>query len=421
MEINLRLDSDGRTTFDPELSAEFLSVPFDSGKNRRINYESSAIVLNSLVSAAQEGDRMFDTGKEIEKDEFHGRNRYDELLLDCEVADCALLPRTFWISPDDTPRCAMEQLAQQIFRYHVRSDYCYDKRTSGAEWWVQIRPSPPAGRYSMMTERNEADNSSISFHWDKDEELRLLTGGNMFIYPHISTVTYLTNHGSPTMVLPCVNDCTSGTPEFRLQHTQKAYVSWPRVGKHFSFDGRLLHAAPSNLVDPEVLRNNLETIRQLSVSSSSVHKTILRRNRRITFLVNIWLNHKPLGIESFPESTVDKLSKMDSREKEFLRDVHQSPTIEVVVDTENGAGKSSGNNIVFIWPLGACDSEDESVNMTLPLHKIHSEMKNGGNIVLSWASSDEGITHRFAEKVVGKTQSPSGNAEGLDAKRQQSL
>ena len=48
-------------------------------------------------------------------------------------------------------------------------------------------------------------------------------------------------------------------------------------------------------------------------------------------------------------------------------------------------------------------------------------MKNGGNIVLSWASSDEGITHRFAEKVVGKTQSPSGNAEGLDAKRQQSL
>ena len=34
-----------------------------------------------------------------------------------------------------------------------------------------------------------------------------------------------------------------------------------------------------------------------------------RRQRRVTFLVNIWLNHKSLNVKPFPESMLDKLTK----------------------------------------------------------------------------------------------------------------
>ena len=90
------------------------------------------------------------------------------------------------------PRCFLEKLALQIFHRHVpQSSKCYyDINTSGAEWWVQIRPSPPAGRYSMLANGDTDDEitkSGISFHWDKDEDLRLLCGGSMYIHPHLST------------------------------------------------------------------------------------------------------------------------------------------------------------------------------------------------------------------------------------------
>jgi hypothetical protein len=41
---------------------------------------------------------------------------------------------------------------------------------------------------------------SLGFHWDKDEELRIECG--VFVFPHISTVTYLTGTGAPTVIMP---------------------------------------------------------------------------------------------------------------------------------------------------------------------------------------------------------------------------
>ena len=150
----------------------------------------------------------------------------DELLLDAEISDCGLMPRTFWVpaAPFSTsedannndkhrndggsrfvPRFSLEQLALDVFERHAsEARGSFDPATSGAEWWVQIRPSPErTGRYSMHA-ANDGDNSGdeaedtteacvkkggISFHWDKDEDLRLLTGGTTFVHPHLSTVT----------------------------------------------------------------------------------------------------------------------------------------------------------------------------------------------------------------------------------------
>jgi len=142
----------------------------------------------------------------------------DDLLLDCEISDCGLMPRTFWMPGYGfEPRCSLEQMALDVFRHHVGGDgekeKNIDREMSGAEWWVQIRPSPEkTGRYAMMAadEKKSNEKSSegsgdmskdgISFHWDKDEELRLLCGGNTYVHPHLSTVTYLTGIGAPTLV-----------------------------------------------------------------------------------------------------------------------------------------------------------------------------------------------------------------------------
>ena len=57
---------------------------------------------------------------------------------------------------------------------------------SGVEWWVQIRK-----------EDYHAD-LGMPFHWDKDERLLELKGA--LVCPAVSTVTYLTDFGAPTVV-----------------------------------------------------------------------------------------------------------------------------------------------------------------------------------------------------------------------------
>ena len=39
---------------------------------------------------------------------------------------------------------------------------------------------------------------TIRFHWDKDEDL--VDEQGIAVFPHLSTVTYLTHYGAPTVV-----------------------------------------------------------------------------------------------------------------------------------------------------------------------------------------------------------------------------
>ena len=162
----------------------------------------------------------------------------------------------------EQPRCYLEKMALEIFNHHVPQlssspNFFYDCQTSGAEWWVQLRPSPHGtGRYSMLADPNDDDEndmakSGISFHWDKDEDLRQMCGGSMYIHPHISTVTYLTNLGCPTMVFNKRVDPLSGEHVVNNEDCDatEGFLSWPKRGKHLSFDGRFLHAAPSDLME----------------------------------------------------------------------------------------------------------------------------------------------------------------------------
>ena len=93
------------------------------------------------------------------------------------------------------------------------------------------------------------------------------------LHPHLATVTYLTEGGGPTIVLerasPLMADESACGP------VRKAEAAFPQVGRHICFDGRMLHGAPSDIARPGGPRSK----------------------RRVTFLVNVWLNHVPWGSE----------------------------------------------------------------------------------------------------------------------------
>jgi len=238
LELNLRLDCNGRTTFDPSLWPSTTSIRHGdtSSKNEDVakgrNGDFSGPIKRAKLDGGESPDEDLNVGTtEVEEVkemlsldysskatmtnisslDYESCEALDDLLFDCEITDCGLLPRTFWVPATAEPRCYLEKMALEIFHHHVpkspSSNFFYDPDTSGAEWWVQLRPSPPGtGRYSMLASDDDNDKddmakSGISFHWDKDEDLRIMCGGSMYIHPHISTVTYLTDLGAPTMVL----------------------------------------------------------------------------------------------------------------------------------------------------------------------------------------------------------------------------
>lgn len=234
-------------------------------------------------------------------------------------------------------------------------------------------------------------NNGINFHWDKDEDLRILMDGTMYIHPHISTVTYLTSIGAPTMALNYRIHPLNGswiTPE--SGQDAHAFISWPKCGKHFSFDGRYLHAAPPNLMEKGIFQKQVEVpILSTDEKEITLHT---RRHRRVTFLVNIWLNHKPFNVEEFPESMIDKLSKIDTAAPYVLFDTIDSKnahpqTIPTRIITVKEGDPTS--NEIFTWPMGG-ESSKEKLQVMMPIDDIRREMTSGGNLLIQWSFA-EGI------------------------------
>lgn len=111
------------------------------------------------------------------------------------------------------------------------------------------------------------------------------------MYPHLGTVTYLTSLGGPTIVLDHVGSPNTNISSC-IDNVSNVWLSEPREFKHFIFDGRFLHGASDSIFEgDEVSREN--------ENDSS--------RRRVTFLVNIWLNHIPIESKPLPSSVVRKL------------------------------------------------------------------------------------------------------------------
>ncbi|EKU22450.1 hypothetical protein NGA_0459300 [Nannochloropsis gaditana CCMP526] len=213
------------------------------------------------------------------------------LLHDCRVASTARAQakaggdysegETFFITADTKPKVQLEALALSIFWAHT-SQATYTEGHSGAEWWVQVLE----------------EEDDIGLHFDKDYALE---AHGLNIYPHLATVTYLSSLGGPTLVLPLSGPLHVG--EDLSGALSGAWLSLPAVGKHTVFDGRLLHAAPAELRGLWADEDGWEEGGRAERKGG---------RKRVTLLVNVWLNHIPNGSERPSPSLLQALSPCDS-------------------------------------------------------------------------------------------------------------
>ena len=238
---------------------------------------------------------------------------------------CAPGRNTRWVPAiGPPPRCTIERLARAVFDLHAAdllAGLGADEReralaSSGAEWWVQFRSSA-----------DEPDAQSIRFHFDRDEELAQRHGVDR--NPFASTVTYLTDAGAPTLLLPLYDrDGRSGEGGLaRAAGDDGAVLSYPAAGKHLVFDGRLLHGCPA----------------QLSRAPEAVAGAAWER---LSVLVNVWIGHRPLAAASMSDALAAELSDLRTEEVLDMGTGVPSP----VCDLEYSAGAAEWTEEVDAVP-----------------------------------------------------------------------
>ena len=177
------------------------------------------------------------------------------------------LSATRWLSAAATPRTPLEEAAAAIFSYHTRS-MSFDASQSGAEFWVQ----------------SHLESKSIGVPLHRDFDLGALEAeGRTDLFPAVSTITYLSSNPSmPTILL---TNFTQGKT-VRDSVAREAWVVFPRAGKHLAFAGSAWHGVAAPLVwSAGVTTAGVTTPTQLARP----------RQLRVTLLVNIWLDHVPVG------------------------------------------------------------------------------------------------------------------------------
>jgi hypothetical protein len=207
---------------------------------------------------------------------------------------------TFWLqaSTGDGDLCDFELLALIIFRRHCEHYFRWSRDdvngaekcgVAGAEWWVQLKSVSHGSGSHRLLELHGKGSEAVDLHYDKDESMAESFGLGFF--PALSTVTYLTDSkdAAPTLVFSHRYDQEDN------ENISEMLISHPfPSGKHLVFDGRLLHGAPSHYA----LRQQSDGPRDSRNDDVEV---------RITFLVNIWLDHKPVGVHVLPRHIREEL------------------------------------------------------------------------------------------------------------------
>ena len=220
--------------------------------------------------------------------------------------------KTYWQDATMPARCLLEHAALEVLQFHAAA--APDEFT-GAEWWVQLRNAPPMAAAckgdsmtSLAEEADREDASSIAFHFDCDEGLYSAT--RELVPPLLSTVTYLTGAGAPTLVLPA----RAGPTGDAVPTATGAFLSFPHAGKHLCFDGTLLHGCPHALateVCAELALGHSPTQMSEDVVPPCDAKASLTCNVRLTLLVNLWQRHRPAGPRPLPKRVAESLSGVD--------------------------------------------------------------------------------------------------------------
>jgi hypothetical protein len=172
------------------------------------------------------------------------------------------------------PRCAIEAAIRRL--HDIDFPGGGHARVVGGEWWMQTRT--PA--------------ETIGFHYDKDEAFASL---HMTMrYPEVSTVTYLTKTGAPTLILnQTTPDGNTEVPEIPVL----GRLVYPVPNKHLAFRGNLQHGVAGSM----------------SVTKGA-------SNKRRTLLVN-WWTEKPMppNCVDLDDDTLDEIGLNDAAKTHALR------------------------------------------------------------------------------------------------------
>ena len=147
------------------------------------------------------------------------------------------------------------------------------------------------------------------------------------IYPKFATVTYLSELGGPTII--CDKIGTQNKTEDPAGQIHQAAISKTLFGKHIKFDGRLFHGAPASIFEQS---HQSDDDSSDNSDDDSCDGSCDPSMQRITFLVNIWLDHLPIQSARLPSSEVAAMTKFASDKKQTLVFNEEGPSRTCLVD-----------------------------------------------------------------------------------------
>jgi hypothetical protein len=163
-------------------------------------------------------------------------------------------------------------------------------------------------------------------------------------------------------------------------------INKPMIGKHIKFDGRLLHAAPALALEAITNRDTSETApgdsKHIKGKKSDNHQP-----KRITFLVNIWLNHIPMQAQSYPTDAInDFTSPVLGLKGSFLN----ASNIKKDSSQQTNKVATTKSNI------SSNDYHTEKLRNKVPSVSISSQMLLGKLDLHSWTFINGGIKYRIS-------------------------
>jgi hypothetical protein len=297
---------------------------------------------------------------------------------------------TFWVEPGSdggaAELCDLERLAIAVFQQHSAVTSSAQNHFCGAEWWVQVKYPAASG---TVASQNALDSEAVDLHYDKDEAVSELFG--LGVFPDLSTVTYLSGRTDwsdlpphqDSAALPPQNMPQAPTLVVSMRYEENhregeavdVLISHPRRGKHLLFDGTLLHGAPAHLA--------LREASTVECSHPNVRALTGGCEPRVTFLVNLWSNHKPVGVATLPSDVRRDLmeaSLRSSGERQSCTDLHLTfqrlPVEEIILSSADDFVSEEPLYLPFVsrhatWGSAEDDDDDEEeldLSMLVPRH-----------------------------------------------------
>lgn len=345
---------------------------------------------------------------------------------------------TFWLRPDAVPRNAMEALAMLTFHHHVAAlpPGSFDASASGAEFWTQVKDP-------------NARDAGVDLHYDKDEALAEAFG--LGIFPHTSTVTYLELECEKTDA-EGVSSCRSLAPTVVFsakigdqvgQDIESVVISHPAPAKQLAFDGRLLHGAPADVAlrrraapegggaaaaaaavggeEEEGEEGNAKGGAG-AASASALPQPL----SRITFLVNVWLNHRPCGIAELSAKEVastrcdpdDTPEAQLTRASNFATAVHLTPTVvETPLFTVEVAAPAPRIILPFVSRSATWGKEEgeSGLVLSMPVPSYDSRSRGTVRVVFGGAGDrDDATLAAYLEPESGEDEDDDEDDDEVD-------